>query len=174
MQVFVKRLLILAGLAGGLSACIQARADGQIYLCVDADGRKELNDVGRKGKCKLLDLPGAISAPPPRKAAPAAPRPNSPAPAASPSPSPSDFPRVDNAQQKARDLDRRLILQEELQSEEAKLTFLKKEFNGGEPERNGNERNSPKYLERVAQMKDSISRAEKNVEALKREIANIR
>jgi hypothetical protein len=170
MQAFVKRLLILAALAG-LSACAPARADGQIYLCVDADGRKELNDVGRKGKCKLLDLPGTISAPSPRKPAPAAPRQDNPAPVASPSP--SDFPRVDNAQQKARDLDRRLILQEELQSEEAKLTFLKKEFNG-EPERNGSERNNPKYLERVAQMKDSISRAEKNVEALKREIANIR
>ena len=41
-------------------------------------------------------------------------------------------------------------------------------------ERQGNERNYAKYQERVAQMKDDLGRAEKNVEALKREIANIK
>jgi hypothetical protein len=168
MQAFATRLLILAALAG-LGAGAPAQAE--IYRCIDAKGHKEYNDSGKKGNCTLLDIPGAISAPA-RRPAPAAPRPNNPAPAAAPSP--SDFPKVDNAEQKARDLDRRLILQEELKSEEAKLAELKKEFNGGEPERHGNERNYAKYQERVAQMKDSISRAEKNVEALKREIANIR
>ncbi|MFM9437687.1 hypothetical protein ACFDR9_004777, partial [Janthinobacterium sp. CG_23.3] len=52
-------LALAAALALGAGA--QARADGQIFLCVDADGRKELTDVNRKGQCKLLDLPGAIA-----------------------------------------------------------------------------------------------------------------
>ena len=165
MQAFATRLLILAALGAW------APAQAEIYRCIDAKGHKEYNDSGKKGNCTLLDIPGTISAPA-RRPAPAAQRPNNPAPSAAPSP--SGFPKVDNAEQKARDLDRRLILQEELKSEEARLAELKNQFNGGEPERHGNERNNAKYQERVAQMKDGISRAEKNVEALKREIANIR
>ncbi|HWW70345.1 MAG TPA: DUF4124 domain-containing protein, partial [Duganella sp.] len=76
--------------------------------------------------------------------------------------------------QRARDADRRAILEDELKNETQKLAELRKEFNGGEPERRGDERNYAKYQERVAAMRDSISRSEKNVDALKREIANIR
>ncbi|UUZ50329.1 hypothetical protein LP420_10685 [Massilia sp. B-10] len=61
-----------------------------------------------------------------------------------------------------------------MRTEKKKLAEMKKEFNNGEPERQGNERNYAKYQERVEQMKDSISRAEKNIEALEREIANIK
>ena len=87
---------------------------------------------------------------------------------------PTNFPRVDTSLQKARDSDRRQILLDELNSEEQRLGELKKEFNNGEPERNGNEKNYGKYLERASLMKDNIGRAEKNVDALKREIANVR
>ncbi len=143
-----------------------ARAQGQIFLCTDASGHKELTDASKPG-CKLLDVPGAtIPAPPRHNGTALAPR----APAASP----GDFPRVDSAEQRARDADRRAILDEELRSEQQKLADLRKEFNNGEPERRGDERNYAKYQERVAQLRDSISRAEKNIEALKREIASIR
>lgn len=165
------------GLALGLAilfgAGAPARADGRIFLCVDANGHKELTDIDRKTNCKALDLPGALTAPARKPATPAAPaRPNG---AVAPAPAvPASFPKVDSAEQRARDADRRQILQDELRSEEARLAELKKEYNNGEPERQGNERNYAKYLERVAQLKDNIGRAEKNVEALKREIANIR
>ena len=56
----------------------------------------------------------------------------------------------------------------------AALAELRREFNGGEPERQGNEKNYAKYQARVAEMRDNIFRGEKNVEALKREIGNIR
>lgn len=141
-----------------------ARADGQIYLCDDGNGHKELTDTKKGGNCRSLDLPGAITSPPKRPAAAAKPA----------TPAPADFPKVDNAAQKARDADRRQILQDELASEEKKLAELRQAYNNGEPERQGNERNYAKYQERVAQMKDDLSRAEKNVEALKREIANIK
>lgn len=143
-----------------------AHADATVYKCVK-DGQIELTDVSKPG-CKALDLPGYVAAPAPRpgQSAKAA---GTPAPAAS---NPPDFPRVDNATQKARDDDRRGILAEELQAEEKKLADLKQTFNGGEPERQGNEKNYQKYLDRVAQMRDDISRTEKNIEALKREIAN--
>ena len=169
MQRRLGGLAILIGLVAGAAA----QADGQIYLCVDANGYKELTDNNKQGKCKLLDLPGAITSPPKKPAASTA-RSNAASVPAAASPSPSDFPRVDNAAQKARDADRRQILQDELKIEEKKLTELTKEFNGGEPERNGNERNYAKYQERVVQMKDNLGRVEKNVDALKREIASIR
>lgn len=155
----------LLGLALAGTAPV-AKAD--IYLCTDKEGRRELTDNHRPG-CRMLDVPGSIPAPAPRKG-PAPVR----AAAAAPAVTPTDFPRVDNAQQKARDDDRRGILTEELRSEERRMAELKREFNGGEPERQGNERNYAKYQARVAEMRDSIGRGEKNIEALKREIANIR
>ena len=153
-----------------LAASVPARADG-IYLCVSPDGRRELTDTNRAG-CKEINVPGAIAAPP-RRDGPARSASNSAAPKA-PVTTPSDFPKVDNAQQKARDNDRRDILNDELRNEERKLAGLRSEFNNGEPERHGDERNYAKYQERVAQMRDSISRAEKNIAALRREIATIK
>jgi septal ring factor EnvC (AmiA/AmiB activator) len=91
--------------------------------------------------------------------------------AASPAVSPASFPRVDSVTQRARDDDRREILGDELRAEEQKLAALRRDFNNGEPERQGNEKNYAKYQERVAQMRDDISRSEKNIEALKRELA---
>ncbi|MCL6483852.1 MAG: DUF4124 domain-containing protein, partial [Janthinobacterium lividum] len=69
---------------------------------------------------------------------------------------------------------RRQILQDELRSEEQKLAAQRLELNAGQPERQGNERNYAKYQERVAQLRDNLGRTQQNVEALKREIANIR
>ena len=171
----VKRgALCVLALYAGLGASAPARAQGQIYLCVNQNGQKELTDTARRTGCKLLDLPPAIPAPP-RRAGPL-PRVAGPALAAPAfaGQTPTNFPRVDTSLQKARDSDRRQILLDELSSEEQRLGELKKEFNNGEPERNGNEKNYGKYLERASLMKDNIGRAEKNVDALKREIANVR
>jgi hypothetical protein len=150
-----------------MGAAPMAAAD--IYLCTDSQGRRELTDNNRPG-CKMLDVPGSIAAPPARKG----PSSGRAAAAATPTVTPTDFPRVDNAQQKARDDDRRAILTDELRSEERRLAELRREFNGGEPERQGNEKNYAKYQARVAEMRDNIFRGEKNIEALKREIGNIR
>ncbi|HEV7816222.1 MAG TPA: DUF4124 domain-containing protein [Janthinobacterium sp.] len=167
MHHIIRGLASALILAAGLGAGAAAHADGQIYLCTDASGHKELTDANRGGNCRSLDLPGAITSPPRQPPA----RANG---AAGPAlPSPANFPKVDSAQQKARDADRRQILQDELNSEQQKLADLQKEYNNGEPERNGNERNYAKYQERVAMLQDSISRTEKNIDALKREIANI-
>jgi ubiquinone biosynthesis protein UbiJ len=81
---------------------------------------------------------------------------------------------VDSQTQKRRDLDRMQILTDEIRTEENKLAELKKEYQNGEPERLGSERNYAKYQERVATMKDDIARTEKNIEALKREIGQLK
>jgi hypothetical protein len=164
---FFLRLALVAGLA----AHAGARADSVVYKCLDKNGRVEFTDINKPG-CKVLDLPGYIAAPAaPRAAPPGTMRQGTGRP---PTASPVNFPRVDSATQRARDDDRRAILEDELRSEEKKLADLKRDFNNGEPERQGNEKNYAKYQERVAQMRDDIGRSEKNVEALKREISNIR
>ena len=94
--------------------------------------------------------------------------------AARQSAAPADFPKVDSGTQKARDNDRKQILLDEMKTEENKLAELRKEFNGGEPERRGDERNYAKYQDRVATMKDEVGRTEKNIDALRREIGNLK
>ena len=81
--------------------------------------------------------------------------------------------RVDPQEQRSRDLDSRRILQQELQKAEDQLAALKKEYNNGEPERQGNERNYQKYLDRVAEMKAAIARKEGDIVAIKRELAKL-
>lgn len=79
--------------------------------------------------------------------------------------------KVDPGTQKVRDTDARRILEGELRREEDALTLLKKEFNNGEPERRADERNFAKYQERVAEMRQAITRKEADIAALKRELA---
>lgn len=78
--------------------------------------------------------------------------------------------RVPVEDQKARDSDARRILEAELKKEEDTLAGLQKEFNSGQPERLGDERNYQKYTDRVNEMKAAITRKEADVAALKREL----
>ncbi|MED5618561.1 hypothetical protein [Ideonella sp. BN130291] len=95
-----------------------------------------------------------------------------PAPVASSGPRNSEA-RVDPKEQQARDNDARRILEAELRREEERLAQLQKDYNGGEPERQGNEQNYAKYQERVAAMKASITRKEADIAAIKRELAKL-
>jgi hypothetical protein len=79
--------------------------------------------------------------------------------------------KVDPADQRARDADARRILEGELKREEDRLAEMKTDYNNGQPERQGGEKNYQKYLDRVADMKAAIGRKEGDIAALKREIA---
>ena len=82
--------------------------------------------------------------------------------------------KVDTSEQKARDSDARLILEAELKKAEAKQAELVKEYNNGEPEKQGPEhRNHQKYLDRVAELKASIARNENDIAGIKRELARL-
>jgi hypothetical protein len=81
--------------------------------------------------------------------------------------------RIDPAAQRARDSDARRILADELRREEERLAVLQKEFNQGEPERRGDERNYQKYLDRMAEMRAQIQRKEADIAALRRELAKL-
>lgn len=141
----------------------------EVYVCIDKNGVKEYKNTGETRGCKKVDLPDLTIAAPIKRTAPTTAKASQ-----TTTPTPSDFPRVDSGTQKARDNDRRQILGDEMKAEEQKLAELKREFNNGEPERRGDERNYAKYQERVATMKEDMGRVEKNIEALKRELNNIR
>ncbi|HRI17278.1 MAG TPA: hypothetical protein PL196_02030 [Burkholderiaceae bacterium] len=81
--------------------------------------------------------------------------------------------KVDPAEQRARDSDARRILETELRKDESTLAQMLKDYNNGEPERLGDERNYQKYQDRVAQMKAAITRKESDIAALKRELAKL-
>lgn len=81
--------------------------------------------------------------------------------------------KVDPADQRQRDTDARRILEQEQRRAQDKLAELKREYNNGEPERRGDERNYQRYLDRVGQLKASIARSESDLAAIKRELAKV-
>lgn len=103
----------------------------------------------------------------------------SPQPAAAPRTSPSgtaprSVPRTDSAEQRARDSDARQILEAELKKAEDRLAQAQKAYAGGQPEKEGIEsRNYQRYLDRVAELKASVTRAESDVNGLRRELARM-
>jgi hypothetical protein len=50
---------------------------------------------------------------------------------------------------------------------------MEKEFNDGQPERRGDEKNFQKYLDRVAEMRSAIARKQIDIAALKRELQKL-
>lgn len=94
--------------------------------------------------------------------------------ASSPSSSPPGAPRVDASEQRSRDTSARAVLESELKRTEVRVAELQKEYNNGEPEKLGGEaRNHQKYLNRVAELKASISRSEEDIAGIKREMIRL-
>lgn len=148
-----------------------AQAQGVVYRCpgppvlyTDALSAKEAEAKG----CKSIEGAPVSVLQAPRRAAPAAMG----APQAQPA-TPASGNRVEPQLQKQRDNERRQVLETELRQAEARLAELQREYQGGNPERRGDERNYAKYQERVAELKAAIGRQEADVAALKRELSKL-
>jgi Domain of unknown function (DUF4124) len=87
---------------------------------------------------------------------------------------PANFPAVDKNTQKKRDDSRRTILEEELGEEEKLLVDARKALNEAESVRLGDESNYQKFLDRVQPYKDAVALHEKNVAALRQELAGLK
>jgi hypothetical protein len=134
-----------------------------MYQCVDASGRKSFSNIKSSDKsmrCTAMDLGEPVAVPPPR--------------ASTKAPTPSNFPRVDEGEQKARDTDRRRILEGELAAEEMSLEQAKKALAEQESIREGNERNYQKVLDRLQPYKDKVALHERNIEAIQKELLKLR
>lgn len=143
------------------------RCPGNPVLYTDAISDKEAKERG----CRTIE--GApitvLQSAPPRARAGAPVPPVAGNAGARPEPSA----RVEPNEQRARDSDRRAILSAELRRDEQNLADLQREYNNGEPERRGDERNYQKYLDRVAELKANIARKEVDVAAIRRELSKL-
>jgi hypothetical protein len=90
-------------------------------------------------------------------------------------PSPAGFPRVDVDTQKGRDDVRRRVLTDELATEEKLLAEARAAYGDGAPPPLPEEQTSAqKYADRLAKLRQGVSLHEKNVEALRKELAALR
>jgi hypothetical protein len=163
----------MAAAATGLSL-LPALAQERIYRC----GNEYTNnaEVARSRGCTLMEggnitiVQGTVPQRSTETRSPAA-APRAASPSAAPRPASE---RVDSAAQRARDSDARAILEAELRRAEERLAQAQKEYANGEPEKQGIEsRNYQRYLDRVAELKASVGRAQGDVDSLRRELGRL-
>jgi len=140
-------------------------AQAEIYKRVDANGHVTYSSEPIKGG-KKLELK---------------PLPTMPGMRSSRHGTPEDFPRVDSQTQKSRDATRRIILQDELASEEKLLDSAREDLrtleNNPAPVVGPDGvpfRNSIKYTEKLKAAQDQVASHEQNIKALKTEISNLK
>lgn len=165
----ILRIAALTAMLGSSLLGTAARAQGDIFLCVDDEGRKTYTNTGNTKGCKRQEIGPVTTVPAPRL-----PPRSVVANGAEQRATPANYPRVDGETQRTRDSERRRILEDELRAEEDRVARLRDEFNGGEPERRGDERNYARYQERVQRLQEEIQRGESNLVALRRELASLR
>lgn len=157
----------LTALAGA-AALQPALAQDRIYRC----GNEYTNNaaVAKQRGCTLLEggnltiIEGTrpSAAPPARSSA------------GTPAAAPRSGERIDSAAQRARDADARAILEAELRKAEERLAEARKAYANGEPEKQGIEsRNYQRYLDRVAELKAAVARAESDVAGIQRELQRL-
>ena len=140
-----------------------ASAQATVWKCVGPDGRPQYTNVQRDAQGKNCTVvTKEISVVPATKVPQGA------------SSSGSEYPRVDRETQRSRDDGRRKILEEELKAEEQKLADAKTKLAEQEAVRLGDEKNYQRVLDRLAPYKETVDGHSKNVEALKREIGNLK
>jgi len=87
-------------------------------------------------------------------------------------PTPGGFPKVDAETQRTRDDMRRKVLTDELTAEEKLLSEARGLYANGAPTPLAEEQsNAAKYQERIARLRQSVQLHERNIEALKKELA---
>lgn len=127
-------------------------AASTLYKCTDDSGVVLFtNQKTSKKNCTVLSQQ-AIPAPAGTRARSAA------------APTPADFPRVSGTEQKARDSDRRAILDKELANELQNADKAKKALAeaGNQP------------ADKLQALRDTVALHERNVESLRKELGNLR
>ncbi|MGE4236128.1 hypothetical protein [Hydrogenophaga sp.] len=159
-------LSIRVAVVASVALCVlQAHAQARIYRC----GNEYTNDaaVAKAKGCSVMEggnitIVEGTKPTPPRSTPAATAR------------SGSASERVDTAAQRARDSDARAILEVELRKAEERLAEARKAYANGEPEKQGIEsRNYQRYLDRVAELKAAVDRAESDVAGLRRELGRL-
>jgi len=154
------RLLLLPLLLGSNWAFADT-----LYKCQGPDGRMIYTNQKGNKSCEVIsqDKPVSTFSAPKQKQA-----------------TPADFPRVNGDQQKARDNDRRAILEQELGNEQKNLEAAKKTLADQEnltlPEERiaGGGIKGGAREERIKSHRDNVQLHERNIESIRKEIGNLK
>lgn len=144
-----------------------AQAD-TLYKCQGPDGRTTYTNQKTGKSCEVVSQDKPVST----FTAPAAQKPKQ--------ESPAGFPRVNGDQQKARDSERRAILEQELANEQKNLEAAKKTLAEQEnlilPEERiaGGGIQGGKREARIQSHRDKVQLHERNIESIRREITNLK
>jgi hypothetical protein len=165
--------IISYSLAWGLLLAQAPSVHAELCKYVDDSGHVTYSDGPVKGakKVSCFEAPPVPPVPP---APPAQPSRAAPSPAPTTAAPAGGLPNVDPATQRRRDDSRRKILEDELAVEERSLAQARKALVEGEAVRTGDERNYQRYLDRIQGLKDRVAQHERNIAALKQELANLR
>jgi Domain of unknown function (DUF4124) len=91
------------------------------------------------------------------------------------SPTPAGFPKVDADTQRGRDSVRRKVLNDELDTEEKLLAEARTAYGDGAPPPLPEEqKDAQKYANRLSKLRQAVSLHEKNIEALRKELAALK
>ena len=159
-------VVALTALVGSVASTASVAQD-RLYRC----GNLYTNaDKSRDPACIRLGIDRITVVPaPPQESKPAAPAKS----AGAQSPSRTAA-RVSSLAQTQKDSDSRQILEAEWRKARQRLQDLQMEYNQGEPERLGSERNNPqKYLDRLAALQSSITRTEADLTGIRRELTRM-
>jgi hypothetical protein len=143
---------------------VSAGAQADIFKCMDEQGRVTYTNTRAAKGCSTLSRDLPVSSVPGAQGGGGKPA----------SAEAASFPKVSDDAQKSRDSDRKRILTQELATEEKSLEEAKKALAEQEAVRLGDERNYQKVLDRVQPYKDKVELHQRNVDALKREIAGLK
>jgi len=133
-----------------------------IYKCTDAGGGTLISNTRVDKNCKAI-VSGPESSMP-------APKPRPGVSGAAANPTPAGFPKVGEDTQKARDGDRRHILEQELAGEQRSLEQARKELAEQEALRSANDGRQ----DRILPYKDRVGQHERNIQAIQKELSNLK
>ena len=137
-------------------------AGAEMWKCTEKDGAVRYTNVRGEAKgCLSLALDPLTTV---------TPRP----PAAKGNPGPANFPSVSGAEQKARDTDRRKILESEMTNEERLLDDARKKLKEQEDLRLGSEKNYARVEERLTPFQQQVQLHESNVANIRKELSGLR
>lgn len=162
MRSIFPLILVAAATCGQAYAQAPSGAVETLWNCKDKDGRTILTNekkdtVGRE--CRVVQQQRVTVVPSTKPGSKSA--------------SPQNFPKESTSDRLAAKDKQRQTLERELSQEETLLGDARRKLAEQEAVRGGDEKNYAKVLERLQPYKDAIEVHNKNIEALKRELANL-
>ena len=164
MRSILRLALVAAAACGQAYAQAAQPPSGQmetLWNCKDKDGRTTLTNQQQDtaGKdCRVVQQQRVTVVPSAKPGSKA---------------SPQNFPKESGSDRLAAKDKQRQTLERELSQEETLLADAKRKLTEQESVRGGDERNYAKVLERLQPYKDAVEVHGKNIEALRRELANL-